>query len=161
MPWPSTWTWNIEMAGRKRLSPSFMSEGSECPRGKRNPAREELDAHVREADFQKQVIQVAERFGWLVYHTYDSRRCAPGFPDLVLVKGSRVIFAELKSHRGRLTPEQKAWIEALERAEEVEAMVWKPKDWRNIERILRGEEHAREQGPQIRPVPHRYWQGGL
>ena len=42
---------------------------------------------LKESDFQRAVIEMARLHGWLVYHTHDSRRSAPGFPDLVLVQG--------------------------------------------------------------------------
>ena len=56
-----------------------------------------------EAQFQAAVIQYAELKGWMVYHTHDSRGSRPGFPDLTMVRDGVLIFAELKSERGRLT----------------------------------------------------------
>jgi hypothetical protein len=53
--------------------------------------------------------------GWRVYHTWDSRKSEPDFPDLVLVR-DRVMFAELKSPRGRLRKDQAAWLCALRAA---------------------------------------------
>ena len=63
---------------------------------------------VKEADFQKIVINLAKMHGWLVHHPLPSmnRRGVwathelgdHGFPDLVLAHpAGRVIFAELKS----------------------------------------------------------------
>lgn len=40
---------------------------------------------VMEKVFQAQVLDLAHLSGWLCYHTHNSRRSAPGFPDLVLV----------------------------------------------------------------------------
>lgn len=70
---------------------------------------------ITEAEFQQQVIDLAEVYGWLAYHTHDSRHSNPGFPDLVLVKGRALIFAELKTEKGRVRPEQQVWLDALER----------------------------------------------
>jgi hypothetical protein len=117
-------------------------------------AREVLDTQIKEADFQRDVIQIAELNKWLVYHTYDSRRCKPGFPDLVLVKGKTVLFVELKGQRGRLSPDQKVWISALEKAEDVAVKVWKPQDWRDVERTLGGKDAA-EKGSQGRKPSHQ------
>ena len=58
--------------------------------------------HITEKQFQSDVEQAARLLGWLVYHTYDSRRCERGYPDLTLnyLVKRRIIFAELKSQRG-------------------------------------------------------------
>ena len=51
---------------------------------------------ISEKDFNHTITLTARAFGWLVYHTYNSRRSEPGFPDLVLVKGNRILFREVK-----------------------------------------------------------------
>lgn len=76
-----------------------------------------------EAAFQVRVIRAATDRGWRVYHTYDSRRSEPGFPDLVLVRPPRVLFVELKVGRRRLTDDQTAWLELLARCDQVDAFV--------------------------------------
>lgn len=81
---------------------------------------------LKETPFQRQIIQVAKGLGLLCYHTYDSRRSEPGFPDLVIV-GSRTIFRELKTMTGRVTKEQKLWLERLN-ASGQDAKVWRPSD---------------------------------
>lgn len=88
---------------------------------------------MTEAEFQAQVVEAAELYGWYTHHTFDSRRSNPGFPDLVLVHPKRgfVIFAELKSEKGRVTREQSAWIDALTQAG-ADAFVWRPADWDQI-----------------------------
>ena len=90
-----------------------------------------------EREFQAQVIKYAELAGWLVYHTYDSRRSQPGFPDLVLVRNKTVVFAELKSEKGRPTKAQKMWLYALEDCETVITRIWRPRDWNKVEAVLR------------------------
>lgn len=96
---------------------------------------------LSEADLQRCVVEYATFRGWLTWHDYDSRRNQAGFPDLVMVKHGRVVFAELKSDKGRLRPEQHDWMSRLRRAGElsggVEAYVWRPADWpTNITRVL-------------------------
>jgi hypothetical protein len=93
----------------------------------------------RESSFQTRVLKLARLLGWqLQYHTHDSFRSASGFPDLVLVKPPRCLFAELKADDAprRLPLEQEAWHDALSRCPGIEAYVWRPRDWRAIEKIL-------------------------
>lgn len=103
-----------------------------------------LDIATRqtEAQFQAQVVELAEWLGYAWYHAHDSRRSPAGFPDLVLVRprgrglSARVIFAELKSQRGRPTDAQHVWLTALIDAD-AEVYVWRPSDFRAIEATLK------------------------
>ena len=87
-----------------------------------------LAAEMLEAGLQAQIIEMAHELGWLHYHTYDSRKSAEGFPDLVLVKGKRIIFAELKRQKTKATLNQEKWLEALKATEKVEVFLWRPSD---------------------------------
>ena len=91
---------------------------------------------MTEAEFQAQVIALATLGGWAHYHTFDSRKSAAGFPDLVLVRRNQVLFIELKSERGRVSPEQRAWLDRLEQAVPGSTDVWYPHDLPNIEKLL-------------------------
>ena len=95
------------------------------------------DAEPLEADFQASVIKLAGIHGWLAYFTFDSRRSPRGFPDLTMVRGDRLLFAELKRGRRRPTGPQTAWLTALDHAQRVSAHVWRPPDWPEIEQALR------------------------
>jgi hypothetical protein len=86
-----------------------------------------LDAAASEAELLALVREAAGRFGWRSYHTHDSRRSEAGFPDLVLARGGELIFAELKSERGRVSETQRAWLADLEAAG-CEVHVWRPSD---------------------------------
>ena len=97
---------------------------------------------LSESDFQNTVIELAKLHRWLVYHTFDSRRSDPGFPDLTMVRDGRLIFAELKTEKGRLTGDQAHWLHELGKVIEpyqrhVARYVWRPADWREIEEVLR------------------------
>lgn len=81
---------------------------------------------MTEREWQSQVVSLAKRLGWLVYHTHDSRRSEPGWPDLALVR-ERFILAELKAEKGRVSTAQQKWIDALRRAG-VETYIWRPSD---------------------------------
>lgn len=60
-----------------------------------------------------------------------------GFPDLVIAGPGGVVFAELKSVTGRVTPEQAEWADLLDLT--VPCFVWRPGHWKNgnIEHTLR------------------------
>lgn len=90
----------------------------------------------KEKAFQEQVVQLAKHCGWLVYHTYDSKRSAPGFPDLVMTRGERCLVVELKSVKGRESVEQRKWLDAFRRIPHIEVFVWRPYDWEEIERVI-------------------------
>ena len=107
---------------------------------------------MTEAQFQRSVIELAQLNGWKVAHFRPAQNSkgnwrtpvaadGKGFPDLVLVK-DRVIFAELKTDKGRIRPEQRAWLDAIHTATTgdpppcdrtiIETRVWRPRDWPDI-----------------------------
>lgn len=99
---------------------------------------------ITEKELQQAVVELAQYFRWKTYHTFDSRRSDPGFPDLVMVRNDRMIFAELKSSTGRVSTAQTDWLAAIEIVESctaglVRCFVWRPEDWATgeIERVLR------------------------
>lgn len=94
---------------------------------------------ISERAFQAQVIAAAEAMGWLCYHTHDSRRSQPGFPDLIMVRGYRMVALELKVGRRRPTPEQLVWLAAFRDVCQVDALWAKPDDWEQLMEILKRE----------------------
>ncbi len=44
-----------------------------------------------------------------------------------------VVFAELKTETGSVRTEQHGWLSALRGCEGVEARLWRPRDWQEIE----------------------------
>lgn len=100
-------------------------------------ARQTLDAVVPEKEFQGQVVDLAMLRRWRVWHDHDSRRNAAGLPDLLLLRPPRLVFAELKTEKGRLSAEQRTWLDELGRCPGVEVHVWRPGDWAEIEETLR------------------------
>ncbi len=91
-------------------------------------------AQVSEADFQQTVIELFRATGWRVYHNLNSKGSDPGWPDLQLLKRGRLVFAELKTQRGRLTAEQDFILNEL-RCAGAETYLWRPSDWVEIERV--------------------------
>jgi hypothetical protein len=91
---------------------------------------------ITERDFLATVRGLAELLGWVCYHTWQSIHSPAGFPDLVLVKPPRVIFAELKAGNRQPTPAQERWLNLLRECTGVEAYLWRPEDWEQIQAIL-------------------------
>jgi hypothetical protein len=92
---------------------------------------------LAEHDWQTRVVDLARLRGWLVYHPHDSRLSEPGWPDLAMVRGGRLILAELKSPHGRLTPKQATWLEALRFVRGIEVHHWQPDDWPTVTEVLK------------------------
>ena len=97
---------------------------------------------ISERDWQNQVIRYAIDLGWKHYHAPDNRpvngriqKVVAGFPDLVLVKGERLIFAELKRELGTVSEAQTLWLAALE-ATGSECYIWRPSQMREVKEIL-------------------------
>ena len=93
-----------------------------------------------EAQWQRRVLERARLGRFMVYHTRYSVGSNAGWPDLVLVRPGhpgRLIFAELKTERGKLTVAQELWIEAL-RSAGAEVYVWRPSDVAEVDRVLVG-----------------------
>ncbi len=91
---------------------------------------------VSEKGFACQVEQLAKLLGWAVYHSFLSVRSAAGFPDYVLVRPPRVIFAELKALGRKPTPAQEHWLGMLASCPFVEVFLWSPVDWDRIQQTL-------------------------
>ncbi|MGL5908712.1 MAG: VRR-NUC domain-containing protein [Phycicoccus sp.] len=88
---------------------------------------------MTEAAWTTWVIDLARWHGWHVSHFRPARTAAgwrtavqghPGFPDLVLARAGLVLFRELKTDRGVVTAEQRAWLAAIGD----HADVWRPRD---------------------------------
>ena len=100
---------------------------------------------LSEKDWQSRVIDAAKLFGWRYAHFRPARTAQgwrtamsghPGFPDLVLTKGLRIIFAELKAEDGNLTEDQFVWLNRLGESGRVEVFVWRPSDWEEVYKTL-------------------------
>lgn len=88
-----------------------------------------------EEEFRQQVRQLARLYGWECYHTHRSDRSDAGWPDEVLAKPPRLIFAELKSAKGKVSAAQKEWLARLAACGQ-EVAVWRPADLPAIARVL-------------------------
>ena len=90
-----------------------------------------------ERAFRKQILELARMLGWDAYFTWTSIHSPAGFPDLVLVRGPRLIFAELKTNAGKTTRHQDKWLYHLSRTS-AEVYLWRPRDFERIVEILQG-----------------------
>lgn len=79
-----------------------------------------------ESELANEISALAAVLGLLRYHTYDSRRSEPGFPDEVLV-GRRTLFRELKQQGKHPTAAQQRWLDRLAAAGH-DVGVWRPED---------------------------------
>lgn len=93
---------------------------------------------VTEADLREQIRMLCNLYGWKMYFTWSSIHSPRGFPDLVLVnpEQGRVIFAELKSEKGKVTEDQRECLDALKACGQI-VYVWRPADVEAIAEILR------------------------
>lgn len=118
-----------------RISPKSAGRIPGAPLGAVSPsgaARPAGDGPVMtEAAFMQAIIDYARRSGWLVYHTYSSKRSEPGFPDLVMLSDGQCVVAEVKTEKGKVTRAQSLWLDGCRQAG-IEAHVWRPSDWEAI-----------------------------
>lgn len=110
---------------------------------------QKLLGQVTEDTFKDNVIQIAQLYGWMVAHFRPARtdkgwRTAmqgdKGYPDLTLAKNGYVLFVELKSETGKLSPEQGKWGTAIRGEGEGSHhryFVWRPRDMDRIRETLK------------------------
>ena len=75
-----------------------------------------VDSETSESGLVSMVREAARMAGWCCYHTRGSGGSETGFPDLVLVGGGKVIFAEMKAVGGRVSRVQADWLDDLKAA---------------------------------------------
>ncbi len=90
-----------------------------------------------ERAWQSRVVDYARLRGWRHFHAYSSRRSPAGWPDLALVRTGRLVLAELKSEKGQVTRDQRAWLETLRTVPGLEVYVWRPSAWSEVLEVLR------------------------
>ena len=101
---------------------------------------------LTEAQLQSQIVSLGRLYGWRIHAERPAmmrsgKWSTPiqgdvGWVDLVLLKDKRLIFWELKSTTGRLSEEQKQWLDMLSNVPNVLAECVYPSDWEHIQRVL-------------------------
>ncbi|MCA9878434.1 MAG: VRR-NUC domain-containing protein [Thermomicrobiales bacterium] len=94
---------------------------------------------MRERDLQAMIVEAAGYLGWRVFHDYDSRHSAPGFPDLILLRPPALLALELKTERGKVRPGQLEWLADLDRVPGVTARLVRPGDLDDVLALLQGD----------------------
>jgi hypothetical protein len=88
-----------------------------------------------EAEFQQRVVQYAEEHGWHWMHIGRTGKyvangakgtLGKGWPDLVLVRGEQLIFAELKSQDAGPTPQHQLDVLNVLSAVATSTHIWRP-----------------------------------
>ena len=115
-------------------------------------SKDSLESAISESDFQQSVIDLAQLSGWKVAHftvgiTKAGYRTPmigdKGYPDITAVKNGQLIFAELKTEKGKPSTDQQDWLMALGEVSymaqaNISVYLWRPSDWTTIERVFRG-----------------------
>jgi len=101
---------------------------------------------VTEKEFANQIEGLLDTFHWRWCHfrpasTKHGWTTAlsghPGFPDYIAVKDGSVIVIELKSEKGKVSPDQQLWLEAFKQAD-IDVYLWRPSDFDFAVSKLRG-----------------------
>lgn len=108
-----------------------------------------------ELGFQARVIGLFRVYGFeRIFHApaggYQgrvSREQIPegrGFPDLIALKDTRLVVAELKAtprlcKDNNLRPGQRAWLNAFAALPHTESYLWSPADWNELHDAIRGD----------------------
>ncbi len=125
-------------------------------RNRLTPDRVLLES-ISEAELQSSLLRQAGALGWLRYHEFGaphwgSALTDPGFVDAVLLHSmdrrrrvtlSRVLFVEFKSERGRVSADQRTWLDALAQVCDemvptmgLQTFLWRPSDQDEALRVL-------------------------
>lgn len=109
----------------------------------------------REKHFTQEVIDTAQHYGWQPFHLRDRESAAivrgKGFPDLVMFRGDQLIIAELKrDETSQLSADQVGWMDAFR--QHVPAFEWRPRDWDEIEGVLKHGTAIQSEGMPLPPA---------
>lgn len=101
-------------------------------------ARAALDQATSEKDWQAFVATFARFHGFRTYHTLRSTGSEPGFPDLVMIRKGRLIVAELKTERGKVTVSQQEWLDDFRAVEGPPSVhLWRPSHADEVMEVLK------------------------
>lgn len=81
------------------------------------------------------INDLAQEHRWKVFHTWSPNSCG-GFPNLCLVRGSRIIFATHSPAREEVEGERREWLKTLDYTGKCEVYMWSLPYWDDIVDIL-------------------------
>ena len=93
----------------------------------RNPVAAAMSEDRGPGSLESHIRKLMKDLGLWGFHPHSSRYSAKGFPDWLIVGPHKIIFRELKSEYGRVTPEQRQVGEMLRRAGQSWG-IWRPSD---------------------------------
>ncbi len=95
-----------------------------------------IETTIKEKDLREQVRDLCKVYGYKFWFCWTSIHSPRGMPDLILCRPPRVIFAELKTAKGIVSPPQQEWLDLLGQCPGVEVYLWRPGDLEGIANIL-------------------------
>lgn len=100
---------------------------------------------ITEAEFTRQVLEYAKLKGWRTAHFRPARTAkgwctavqgdGVGFPDIIFIRRTDMLVAELKVGRNNVSTEQMEWLASFQWAGH-DSYVWKPSNWAEIQTRL-------------------------
>lgn len=79
-----------------------------------------------EARLVRRLARIASDNGWMVYRVARGRALTAGWPDLICVRGWRLVAFECKTAAGRVTADQRKWLRALDAIDGGEGYIVRP-----------------------------------
>lgn len=115
-------------------------------------SRRQLLGDVTEAEWQREIMFRLAQHGWTAFHIETSiLRMADGrlpiwatavtpegkgFPDILAVRGNRLLLIEVKAMRGRISVDQSRWGRLLKPITEVGYDVLRPSDQARLLKLI-------------------------
>lgn len=102
---------------------------------------------VPERAVQKAVEDMLTLYGWKWFHAPDNKPSAAGhvqkiisgFPDIIAVRGTRIVVIENKKELEHPREDQEAWLLAFKRTGKVETHIIRPSTMRFLQEQLKPE----------------------
>ena len=90
---------------------------------------------MKERELQKKVIEACNFLGLRTHHSFDPKP-PDGYPSLTIAGPNGVLFVELVSDKGTVSPQRATWVRDLERAG-AEAVIIRPAGYGHLVKRLR------------------------